>query len=154
MVRPGIMLYGSYPDRSLQSRIALRPVMKWTSKIAFVRSFGARSCLSYGRTFVTERETRVAYVPIGYADGYPRSLSNCGSVLIKGTRCRILGTVCMEWIFVDITHLPDAEPQEEVVLLGQYGSEAVTADEIAEQTGTIPYEILCNVSRRVSRVYG
>ena len=105
MVRPGIMLYGSYPDRSLQSRIALRPVMKWTSRVAFVRLFGARSCLSYGRTFVTECDTKVAYVPIGYADGYPRSLSNCGSVLIKGRRCRILGTICMEWIFVDITHL-------------------------------------------------
>jgi alanine racemase len=153
MVRPGIMLYGSYPDRTLQSAIALKPVMRWSSKVTFTRLFGARSSLSYGRTFVTERETRVAYVPIGYADGYPRSLSNRGSVLIRGRRCRVLGTVCMEWIFVDVTDLPDVGPGEEVVLMGGHGSETITADEIAEQAGTIPYEILCGISRRIPRLY-
>ena len=95
----------------------------------------------------------MAYVPIGYADGFPRSLSNRGSVLIRGRRCRVLGTVCMEWIFADVTHLPDVGPGEEVVLMGGDGSETVTADEIAGQTGTIPYEILCGVSRRVPRRY-
>lgn len=171
MVRPGIMLYGSYPDSSLRSRIALKPLMRWTSRVAFTRLFEARSSLSYGRTFVTARQTRVAYVPIGYADGFPRSLSNRGSVLIKGTRCRVLGTVCMEWILADVTHLDGigagrdvragkntgagegVRPGDEVVLMGTDGNETITADEIAEQTGTISYEILCGVSRRVPRRY-
>jgi alanine racemase len=153
MVRPGIMLYGSYPDASLRTKLALKPVMRWVSKVAFTRVFGAGSSLSYGRTFVTTEETKVAYVPIGYADGYPRSLSNRGSVLVKGTRCRVLGTVCMEWISVDVTHLPDVVPGQEVVLMGRDGSETITADEIGELTGTIPYEILCSVSRRVPRYY-
>jgi alanine racemase len=153
MVRPGIMLYGSYPDRTMQSAIALKPVMRWSSKVVLTRLFGARASLSYGRTFVTEKETRVAYVPIGYADGFPRSLSNRGSVLIRGRRCRILGTVCMEWILADVTDLPDVGPGVEVVLMGGDGIETVTADEIAGQTGTIPYEILCGISRRVPRLY-
>ena len=151
MVRPGIMLYGSYPDISLRSKLVLRPVMRWTSRVAFTRLFGAGSSLSYGRTFVTSEETRVAYVPVGYADGYPRSLSNRGSVLVKGSRCRVLGTICMEWISVDVTHVPGVVPGQEVVLMGRDGDETITADEIAEQTGTIPYEILCGVSRRVPR---
>jgi alanine racemase len=157
MVRPGIMLYGSYPDRSLRSGIALKPLMRWTSRVAFTRLFDPRSSLSYGRTFVTERETRVAYVPIGYADGFPRSLSNRGSVLIRGTRCPVIGTVCMEWILADVTRLGDAgagdgvRAGEEVVIMGRDGNEIITADEIAERTGTIPYEILCGVSRRVPR---
>ena len=103
MVRPGIMLYGSYPDKSLRGKVRLKPVMRWTSFVGFVRTVPAKSSLSYGRTCVTERETRVAYVPIGYADGYPRSLSNRGTVLIKGRRCRIMGTVCMEWVLADVT---------------------------------------------------
>jgi alanine racemase len=153
MVRPGIMLYGSYPDRSLQPRIALRPLMRWTSRVAFTRLFGTGSCLSYGRTFVCGGQTKVAYVPIGYADGFPRSLSNRGSVLVKGTRCRVIGTVCMEWILADVTHLDDVRSGDEVVLMGRDGNETITADEIAEQTGTISYEILCGVSRRVPRRY-
>lgn len=153
MVRPGIMLYGSYPDRSLEPRIALRPLMRWTSKVAVTRLFGAGSSLSYGRTFVTGGQTKVAYVPIGYADGFPRSLSNRGSVLIKGTRCPVIGTICMEWILADVTHLGDVRSGDEVVMMGRDGNETITADEIAEQTGTISYEILCGVSRRVPRRY-
>ncbi len=153
MVRPGIMLYGSYPGKALRERLDLKPVMKWTSHVSFVRTFPSGTALSYGGTYVTERETRVAYVPVGYADGYPRALSNRGCVLVAGRRCRIVGTVCMEWVFVDVTGLPDVGPGEEVVMMGRLKGETITADEIAEQTGTIPYEILCNVSRRITRCY-
>jgi alanine racemase len=154
MVRPGIMLYGSYPDKSLRGMVRLKPVMRWTSSVCYVRTLPAQTSLSYGRTCVTERETRVAYVPIGYADGFPRSLSNRGAVLIKGTRCRIMGTVCMEWVIADVTAVADVGPGEEVVIMGGSGVETITADEIADQAGTIPYEILCGVSRRVPRLYG
>lgn len=154
MVRPGIMLYGSYPAASLRGMVRLEPVMRWTSSVSYVRTLPAHSSLSYGRTYVTERETRVAYVPIGYADGFPRSLSNRGAVLIKGRRCRIMGTVCMEWVLADATGVPDVVPGEEVIIIGSSGQEAITADEIADQAGTIPYEILCGVSRRVPRFYG
>lgn len=153
MVRPGIMLYGSYPGKALQERLTLKPVMKWTSYVSFVRSFPSGIALSYGGTYVTEREMRVAYVPVGYADGYPRALSNRGCVLVAGRRCRIVGTVCMDWVFVDVTGLPDVGPGEEVVVMGSEKGETITADEIAEQAGTIPYEVLCNVSRRITRRY-
>ena len=154
MVRPGIMLYGSYPDKSLRGMVRLKQVMRWTSAVSYVRTLPALSSLSYGRTHVTQRETRVAYVPLGYADGFPRSLSNRGSVLIRGKRCRIMGTVCMEWVLVDVTGVADVAPGEEVVIIGASGQETITADEIADLAGTIPYEILCGVSRRVPRLYG
>jgi len=154
MVRPGIMLYGSYPDKGLRGTVPLKQVMRWTSNVSHVRTLPALSSLSYGRTYVTERETRVAYVPMGYADGFPRSLSNRGSLLIRGRRCRIMGTVCMEWVLADVTGVADVAPGEEVVIIGASGQERITADEIADLAGTIPYEILCGVSRRVPRLYG
>ena len=153
MVRPGIMLYGSYPGKALRERLALKPVMKWTSHVSFVRTFPSGTALSYGGTYVTGKETRVAYVPVGYADGYPRALSNRGCVLVAGRRCGVVGTVCMDWVFVDVTGLPDVAPGEEVVLMGGDKGVTVTADEIADLTGTIPYEVLCNVSRRITRRY-
>jgi alanine racemase len=153
MARPGIMLYGSYPGRTLRKRPHLLPVMTWTSSVAFVRTFPSGTALSYGGTYVTEREARVAYVPVGYADGYPRALSNRGCMLVAGRRCRIVGTICMDWVFVDVTELPEVGPGEEVVVMGGKKGEAITADEIAEQTGTIPYEVLCNVSKRITRRY-
>ena len=102
---------------------------------------------------MTERETRVAYVAVGYAHGYPRALSNRGSMLVAGRRCPILGTVCMDWTFVDITDLPEADAGTEVVLLGSADGVSVTAEEIARLTGTISYEILCGISKRVGRHY-
>jgi alanine racemase len=153
MVRPGIMLYGCYPDGALRQKLSLVPVMRWTSRVSFVRLFPAGCALSYGGTYVTARETKVAYIPVGYADGFPRALSNRGSVLIGGTRCSIIGRVCMDWVFADVTALPGVGPGDEVVLIGASGNDAVSADEIAEQIGTIPYEVLCNLSRRIPRRY-
>jgi alanine racemase len=153
MVRLGIILYGSYSDPGLADRIRVRPVMKMASRVAYVKLFPPQSSLSYGRTYVTPRSTRVAYIAAGYADGIPRVLSNKGAVLLHGQRCRIIGRVCMDWVLVDVTDSPDVVPGDEAVLMGSVGDDAITADEIAGYAGTIPYEILCSVSRRMSKEY-
>ena len=153
MVRLGIMLYGSYSDPRLADKIQVRPVMKLASRVGYVKFFPPESALSYGRTFFTLRKTKVAYIAAGYADGIPRALSNKGAVLLHGRRCAIIGRVCMDWLLVDVTDLPDVAPGEEAVLMGADGDDAITADEIAGHAGTIPYEILCGISRRMSRDY-
>jgi alanine racemase len=153
MVRVGIMLYGSYSGAGLADKIRVSPVMKLASRVAYVKLFGAQSALSYGRTFITRRETKVAYIAAGYANAIPRALSNKGAVLVRGQRCPIIGRVCMDWVLVDVTDLPDVAPGEEAVFMGTAGNNAITADEIAGHAGTIPYEILCSVSRRMPRKY-
>jgi alanine racemase len=153
MVRVGIALYGSYPSKDLSKILHIIPAMKLSSRIAIIKEFPPGSSLSYGRTFTTERKTRIAYVPIGYADGYPRSLSNKGSVLINDRRCNVAGRICMDWLLVDITDKGNMAVGEEVILLGKGINDSITADEIAEHTGTIPYEILCKISKRVPRIY-
>ncbi len=147
------MLYGSYPGKALRERLTLKPVMQWTSYVSFVRTFPSGTALSYGGTYVTEKETTGGLRAHRLRGRVPEGLSNRGCVLVAGRRCRIIGTVCMDWILVDVTALPDAGPGEEVVLMGRLKGETITADEIAEQTGTIPYEVLCNVSRRIPRRY-
>lgn len=153
MIRVGISLYGSHPARELSAKLPVRQVVRFVSRVALIREFPPGSPLSYGRTFTTGDRTRIAYIPVGYADGYPRALSNRGLVLIKGKRCNIVGRVCMDWFLVDITGLRDVVTGDEVVLLGSGGTLTITADEIAEYAGTIPYEILCKISKRVARVY-
>ncbi|MEN6617475.1 MAG: alanine racemase [Syntrophorhabdus sp.] len=155
MVRAGISLYGSHPSRSMEDSLGLRQVMKISARIAFCREFPAGSSLSYGRTYTTKRSTRIAYIPVGYSDGYPRSLSNKGPVLINGQRCIIVGRVCMDWILADITGVGPVKSGDEAILLGEDDLEGVriSANEIAENAGTIPYEILCKISRRIERVY-
>ena len=153
MVRAGISLYGSHSTLELKKQLPTRPTMKFTSRISLIREFSAGHALSYGRTYVTSRKTKVAYIPVGYADGYPRSLSNKGSVLINNNRCSIIGRICMDWFLVDITDLNEVNIKDEVILLGESKTDVVTADEIGEISGTIPYEILCKISKRVIRVY-
>lgn len=153
MIRVGISLYGSHPARELSAQLPVRQVMRFVSRVALIREFPPGSPLSYGRTFTTGDRTRIAYIPVGYADGYPRALSNRGFVLIKGKKCSIVGRVCMDWFLADITGLHDVTPGEEVVLLGHGGTLTITADEVAEYAGTIPYEILCKISKRVMRIY-
>ncbi|MBP1748075.1 MAG: alanine racemase [Deltaproteobacteria bacterium] len=156
LVRAGISLYGSHPSLSLEGSLPLRQVMKLSARIAFCREFPAGVSLSYGRTFTTGRPSKIAYIPIGYSDGYPRSLSNKGAVLINDTRCNIVGRVCMDWILADVTGLGPVKSGDEAVLLGEGDREGVrvSANEMAENAGTIPYEILCKISRRIERVYG
>ncbi len=153
MVRVGIMLYGAYPDVGLADKIKVSPVMKLASRIAYVKTFPTGSPLSYGRTFVTDRVMSVACVALGYGDGFPRVLSNKGSVLIRGSRCAIVGRICMDWLLADVTELPEVAPGEDAIFIGESGNERITADEIAERAGTIPYEIFCNVSKRIPRSY-
>lgn len=155
LVRAGISLYGSHPSPVLEASLPLRQVMKLSARIAFCREFPAGMSLSYGRTFTTGRPSRIAYIPVGYSDGYPRSLSNKGTVLINDTRCSIVGRVCMDWTLADVTDAGPVSSGDEAILLGEGGREGVrvSANEMAENAGTIPYEILCKISRRIERVY-
>jgi alanine racemase len=154
MVRPGIMLYGAFPEIALCEKLGLQPVMTLSARISFIRTVPAHYSLSYGRTYVTQRETKVAILPLGYSHGYPRVLSNRGLALVRGKRCPIVGRVCMDWLLVDVTDVPNAGTGEEAVFLGRAeGGATITANEVAEQAGTIPYEILCSVSRRIPRRY-
>lgn len=153
LVRPGIMLYGSYPSERLRSMIALRPAMELKTRVVQVKSFPKGSPVSYGRTFVTERDSRIAVLPIGYGDGLPRRLSNNGDVLVRGRRAPVAGLVCMDFTMVDVTDIEGARAGDEAVVIGSQGGERITAEEVADRAGTISYEIFCNVSPRVPRVY-
>jgi alanine racemase len=153
MVRPGIMLYGYHTLPSTISVPDLQPVLSLTTCIAQLRLIQPGDRVSYNGTFIARRSTRIAVLPIGYADGLNRRLSNRGVVLIRGQRVPIVGLVCMDMVMVDVTTVPDATVGDEVVLIGQQGAEKITAKDIAEWTGTIPYEVLCAISSRVPRQY-
>jgi alanine racemase len=153
MVRPGIMLYGSYPSLALKARISLRHAMSWKSCIADLKKVPAGYPISYGRTFVTQRPSCIAAIPVGYADGYNRLLSNRGEVLIRGRRAPVVGRVCMDWTMVDVTAIPGVEVGDEVVLMGSQSGEEITPEEIGEWIGTISYEVLCSIGKRVQRTY-
>lgn len=151
-VRPGIMLYGSYPAEIYKEKIELRPVMSLKSAVALIKTVDSGTPVSYNRTYTTDKKTRVGVVPIGYADGYPWSLSNRGSVLIRGKRVPVIGRVTMDMIMVDITGL-DFHVGDEVVLLGSQNGEKITAEELSDLSGTISYELFCRISKRMPRVY-
>ena len=152
-VRLGISLYGLTPDEGLDLPIALSPALSLKSTISLVQVIESGETVSYGRTFRANGKMRIAAVSVGYADGYPRLLSGKGEVLIGGTRCKILGRVCMDQLIVDVSHLTDVKEGAEVVLIGQQGEERISAEDIARLCGTINYEIVCGVSHRVPRYY-
>ena len=153
-VRPGIMQYGYYPsDEVNRTVIDVRPVMSVKSMVVLLKTVPAGTSIGYGSTFTAEKETKVATIPIGYADGYFRNLSNKGEVLIGGRRCRVLGRVCMDHIMVDASACDGVREGDEAVLMGSQGKESIWADEIAQKAGTISYEIICAVAKRVPRVY-
>lgn len=147
MVRLGISLYGYYPGgtkgREGDGGERLIPAMSFTTQVIQVKSVPAGTGISYGHSFITGRETRIAVLPVGYADGYLRALSNKAQVLIKGQRAKIVGRICMNLCMADVTDIPGVEPGEPVILLGSQGIETITADEIAGWMGTISYEVLC-----------
>jgi alanine racemase len=154
-VRPGLSLYGILPWDERRSQPSLRPVLSWKTRIVFIKSVPAGTPVSYGATFHTSRPSRLATLPVGYADGYRRDLSGAGQVLIQGVRCPVIGRVTMDHTMVDVTDLDaGVEVGEEVVLLGSQGSEEISAWDIARVCRTIPYEILCGISQRVPRVCG
>lgn len=153
MVRPGIMLYGYHTLPRAIPAPDLQPVLSLTTCIAQLRLIQPGGRVSYNGTFIARRSTRIAVLPIGYADGLSRRLSNRGVVLIRGQRVPIIGLVCMDMVMVDVTTVPEAMIGDEVVVIGQQGRETITAKDIAEWTGTIPYEVLCAISPRVPRRY-
>lgn len=153
LVRPGIMLYGCYPDKSLADRAPLYPVFSLRACVSHVKEVPEGTKVGYGITYETREDTAIATVPIGYADGYPRSLSNRGSVLIKGKKCPIAGRVCMDQLMIDIGRDSNVQPGDMVTLIGRDGIEEITLDEVAALVGTITHEILTGISARVPRIY-
>lgn len=152
MVRAGLMLYGSSPVPEFQPK--LHAVMTWKTRITLVRDMPAGHGISYGRTFITPRPMRIATLAVGYADGYQRHLTNRDAeVLIGGQRCPVLGRVTMDQILADVSALPQVAAGDEAVLIGQQGGEEIFAAELAQKSGTIPWEIFTGVGRRVERVY-
>jgi alanine racemase len=150
-VRVGIALYGAEPLDS--GGYHLEPVMRWRTEIMRLKTLPSGHGVGYGISFVTSGESRIATLPVGYADGYPRLLSNHADVLVRGTRAPVVGRVSMDLLTIDVTGVPDAAVGDEVVLLGSQGSATLTAEELAARTGTISYEVFCRISARVPRVY-
>lgn len=152
LVRFGIMLYGLKPDRSLEMPVKLTPVMDLKAAVSYVKPVKAGSFVSYGRTYKADKDIIAATIPIGYADGYSRSLSGKGYVLINGKKAPIIGRICMDQLMADVTDIEGVSEGTEVTLLGTDGNETVTADDLAEICGTIGYEIICGISKRIPRV--
>ena len=152
MVRAGITVYGLMPSADVETDIVpLKPVMSLVSHISYVKDIEAGDEVSYGGTFKAEKTMRVATIPVGYADGYPRMLSGKGYVLIKGRKAPILGRVCMDQFMVDVTDIEGAKRGDEVVLLGKQGDERITAEELGDISGRFNYELVCDISKRVPR---
>lgn len=152
LVRPGLMLYGSaYPDKYQN---LLKPALTWKAGILMVREVPEGRSISYGRTFITPRPMRLATLPAGYADGFPRQVSNKGAhVLVGGKRCAVLGRVTMDLIVVDVTEVPEAKPSDEAILIGRQGTEEILARELADQAGTIAWDIFTGLKTRVKKIY-
>src|SRR4051812_14096969 len=152
MVRPGLMLYGAAPAPRFSGMADLRPAMSWVTGIAHLKHVKAGTPISYGHKWTARRDSVIATLPVGYADGYRRSLTNKGEVLVRGKRVKQVGTVCMDMTMIDVTDLPDVREAEEVVLMGDQGGERISADDLAGLCDTIPYEIFCAIGTRVPRV--
>ena len=154
LVRAGISIYGLYPsDEVDRETVHLTPVMELKSRISYIKTIRPGTPVSYGGTFVARRPTRIATIPVGYGDGYPRSLSSRGSVLIRGRRAPILGRVCMDQFMVDVTDIPEAEEEDEVTLIGRDGGDQISVEELARLGGGFHYELICDLGKRVPRVY-
>ena len=154
MVRSGIVTYGMYPSDEVDPQLlALRPALRWESRITHVKRLEPGREISYGGTFVTQRPTVVATIPVGYADGYRRSLSGKFYVLIRGKKAPILGRICMDQMMVDVTDIPGAALNDRVVLVGTDGDEAITMEQISAAADSFNYEFVCGISRRVPRIY-
>lgn len=153
MVRVGIAGYGIYPSQDVsREKVHLKPVMELKSHVVFVKEVSAGTPISYNGTHITSRTTTVATIPVGYADGYPRSLSGKGEVLIRGKRAAVLGRICMDQMLVDVTDIPGVHEMDEVVLVGNSGEDMISVDELGEDSGRFPYEFVCGIGKRVPRI--
>ena len=154
MVRSGIITYGLYPsDEVCFENIELHPVMSLKSHIAHIKTVPAGFAVSYGSTFVTDRETVIATIPVGYGDGYPRSLSNSGKVLINGKTAKIIGRVCMDQFMVDVTDIENVKRGTKVTLIGTDGNEKISVEDLSSICGRFNYEFVCDINKRVPRIY-
>lgn len=154
LVRAGIATYGLYPSGEVKKEnVPLMPAMELVSHVVYVKTVEAGTPVSYGGTFVTDRKTRIATIPVGYGDGYPRSLSNRGHVLIRGRKAPILGRVCMDQFMVDVTDIPDVSFGDRVTLVGKDGDESLTVEELEELSGRFNYELICALGKRIPREY-
>ena len=157
MVREGIILYGLYPSEEVCSQVGdfydFRPAMEIVTHISHIKMLDAHHGIGYGHTYVTDKPLRVATIPVGYADGYPRALSNRGEVLIHGKRCPILGRICMDQMMVDVTDVPEALAEDPVVLIGRDGNDVISVEEVADAAYSFNYEFVCGIARRIPRVY-
>ena len=154
LARAGISTYGMYPsDEVNKEAVDLKPALRLISHVSFVKDVDAGTSISYGGTFTAPKRMRVATIPVGYGDGYPRSLSNKGYVLIHGKRARILGRVCMDQFMVDVTDIPETKFMDQVTLVGKDGNDRITVEDLAELSGRFNYEFVCCLGKRIPRVY-
>lgn len=153
MVRAGVILYGMAPSEKLKGRLDLKPVMQLKSVISLIKRVPKGTAISYGRTYITDKETAIATVPIGYADGYSRAFSNKGYMLVNGRKAPIVGRVCMDQLMLDVTEIKGAEEGIEVTVFGTDKETVLTVDDLAKICGTINYELVCLVGKRVPRFY-
>lgn len=153
MVRAGLSLYGLYPSDEVPKDIGIRPVMCLKTRIIHIKDMEAGDVVGYGRVHKITKPTRVATLPFGYNDGYNRLLSSQGKVIVRGIKASIIGLVCMDQCFVDVSHINEVSVGDEVVVYGSQGQETISVESIAKQLNTIPYEVTCNVSKRVPRIY-
>lgn len=154
MVRSGIVTYGLYPSEEVDKGIAdLRPAMSLTSKVIFVKDVKAGTGIGYGWSYIADHDIKVATVSAGYADGYPRAQSNKGRVIIHGQYAPIIGRVCMDQFMVDVSHIDGVKVRDDVILIGRDGDKEISVEEVAEPANSFNYELVCNIGRRVPRVY-
>jgi len=153
MVRPGLIVYGLHPRGDLLNSLNLKPALSLKTKIVHIKSVPKGRSVSYGRSYITNEDTKVAAIPVGYGDGYQRHLSNRADVLIRGRRAPVVGKICMDMAMVYVGHIKGAEVGDEVVLIGRQGKDNIKVEELAGLVYTIPYEIVCNIGRRVPRMY-
>ncbi len=154
MVRLGIASYGLYPSEDIdKSVIELRPAMEWKTIISYIKTVEPGTRISYGGTYTADSIRRIATVPVGYADGYPRALSNIGRVIVNGISAPIVGRVCMDQFMIDVTDIPDVKVEDSVTLVGRDGNELISVEEIADYGNSLNYEVICDVGKRVPREY-
>jgi alanine racemase len=154
MVRSGISTYGLYPSREVHmEQLLLRPAMELTTHISYIKELEAGHGIGYGSTYVTEKHMRIATIPVGYADGFPRQLSNKGRVLVCGQFAPIIGRVCMDQFMIDVTEILEVKQEDIVTLVGRDGDQFIPVEEPAELAGSFNYEFVCNVGKRIPRVY-
>lgn len=154
MVRAGIITYGMYPsDEVKMDEVILKPALTWVTRVINVKTVDAGCGVSYGATYTTDGPTKIATLSVGYADGYPRALSNKGKVIINGQFAPIIGRVCMDQMMVDVSHIDDVQIEDAAILIGSDGKNSLTVEEVAALAGTFNYEFVCNISLRVNRIF-